>query len=113
MSQLYYFSLKDFLANNTLDDDARWFLELENTIELNPIREYKNVEISEEPYEHSINLDLETRVPALIEMIEYNKKSKRHDNHYLKTLAIKLKEKCHNQNQLELEQQLDDILLTI
>jgi len=109
MTDIYYFSLKDFLANNTLDDDARWFLELEATLEFNPIREYKNVVI-EDQYEHNVSLDLETRVQTLLDMIEANKKSKRHDDRYLKTLANRLVVRCREQDRPELENKLINIL---
>lgn len=55
------------LDKYALDDDTRFWVELYETIELNPIREFKNV-IIETPYENKISLDLDTRIKAIIEL---------------------------------------------
>ena len=110
MSNLYYFSLKDFLSKNTLDDDTRWFLELEETIELNPIREYKNVVI-DEPFIHHINLNLDDRVSTLIKMFEESQKIKRYNNAYLRKLAQRLIVLSWDNDRPDLEEKLLSFIL--
>ena len=102
---LQYFSLKDFLSKNTLDDDTRWFLELDETIELNPIREYKNVVI-DEPFIHHINLNLDDRVEILIRMFEDNQKRRKYNNKYLRKLANRLIVLSWDNDRPDLEEKL-------
>ena len=105
MNNLQYFSFTKFIDKNTLDDDTRWFLELEETLELNPIREYKNVVI-DEPFIHHINLDLDDRVSTLIKMFEENQKIKRYNNAYLRKLAHRLIVLSWDNDRPDLEEKL-------
>ena len=95
MSEIYDTSLKRFLENNTIDDDARWFLELESTLELNPIRDYKN-EMGDnwDSYEHSVILDLPNRIRIYKDLVESGLKSGRLNKRYAAILGNRLLEKC-------------------
>ena len=98
-SDLVYTSLKNFLDNHSIDDEARWWLEIESTLEFNPIREYKNV-VLEDRYEHTISLDLDTRVRVLADLFKEAKYNSRVNKVYLTKLANSLKEKCKDRADL-------------
>lgn len=104
MEELILTSIERFVDLNILDDEARFWLELDEIPELNPIREYKNIVI-DEPYEHSISFDLETRVAVLIELIT-NVKYNRSNPRYLVKLANRLIQKCRETQSPHLELQL-------
>lgn len=90
------------LDKYALDDDTRFWVELYETIELNPIREFKNV-IIETPYENKISLDLDTRIKAMIELLG----SKKSNKFYIMGMANKLRNKCINENRYDLIEMLD------
>lgn len=90
------------LDKYALDDDTRFWVELYETIELNPIREFKNV-IIETPYENKVSLDLDTRIRAIIELLGSEKSNK----FYIMRMATKLRNKCINENRYDLIEMLD------
>ena len=104
MTYFNYLTLQGFIDKNLLDDEARFWLELDEIPEMNPIREYKNIVI-DEPYEHSVSFDLETRVAVLIELIA-NVKYNRSNPRYLVKLANRLIQKCRETQSPHLELQL-------
>lgn len=104
MTSFNYLTLQGFIDKNLLDDDARFWIEIFEIPELNPIREYKNIVI-EQPYEHTISLDLETRVTSLIDLIA-NAKYNSSNPAYLIKLTNRLIVRCREQNKPELELQL-------
>lgn len=104
MEDIILTSVERFVDLHILDDDARFWLELDEIPELNPIREYKNTVI-EDPYEHTVSLDLETRVASLINLIA-NAKYSNSNPTYLVKLANRLIMRCREQDKLELELQL-------
>lgn len=104
MTSFNYLTLQGFIDKNLLDEDARFWVELYETPELNPIRDYKNTVI-ENHYEHAVSLDLETRVSSLIDLI-VNAKYNNSNPKYLVKLANILIEKCREQDELELELRL-------
>jgi hypothetical protein len=112
MNELQYLSLKGYLDKYTLDDDIKFWLELDQVIELNPIREYKNI-IIEEPYEHTVKLDLDTRTSSLINLIKKSKYNKRLNANYLCSMAIRLQEKASKVDRLDLVQLLEHTLQEI
>ncbi len=111
MNSFNYLTLQGFIDKNLLDDDTRFWIELDQCIELNPIREYKNIVI-EDPYEHTVSLDLNTRVIALIDLIT-NAKYNNSNTSYLIKLTNKLIERCREQNRNDLELQLLNALSLI
>ena len=98
-SDIVYTSLKNFLDTHSIDDEARWWLEIESTLEFNPIREYKNV-VLDDRYEHTVSLDLDTRVRVLADLLSESKYNKRINKGYLVKLANSLKEKCKDRSDL-------------
>jgi len=90
------------LDKYALDDDTRFWIELYETIELNPIREFKNV-IIETPYENKISLDLDTRIKAIIELLG----SKKSNKFYIMGMVNKLRNKCIKENRYDLIEMLD------
>jgi hypothetical protein len=98
-SDLVYTSLKNFLDTHSIDDEARWWLEIESTLEFNPIREYKNV-VLEDRYEHTVSLDLDTRVKVLIELFKEAKYNKRINKTYLGKMTLALRAKCKDRPDL-------------
>jgi hypothetical protein len=94
-SDLVYTSLKNFLDTHSIDDEARWWLEIESTLEFNPIREYKNV-VLEDRYEHTVSLDLDTRVRVLTDLFSEAKYNNRINKGYLIKLANSLKSRCRD-----------------
>ena len=91
------------LDRYALDDDTRFWVELYDTIELNPIREFKNV-IIEIPYENKVSLDLDTRISAIIELLG----SKKSNIFYVMEMAAKLRDKCIKENRYDLIETLDN-----
>ena len=111
MTYLNYLTLQGFVDKNLLDDDARFWIELYDIPELNPIREYKNT-IIEEPYQHTVSLDLETRTESLIDLITnsgYNNSNPR----YLVKLANRLIVKCRENTRQDLEYKILESLLLL
>lgn len=98
-SDFVYTSLKNFLDTHSIDDEARWWLEIESTLEFNPIREYKNV-VLEDRYEHTVSLDLDTRVRVLTELFSEAQYNKRINKEYLVKLANSLKSRCRDRSDL-------------
>ncbi len=96
-----YLTLSSFVDKNLLDDDARWWIELFEIPEMNPIREYKYT-IIEEPYQNTVSLDLDTRVRVLLDLIEDAKHNKNCNKAYLKKLTNYLVEKCSKCNRIDL-----------
>ena len=90
------------LDRYALDDDTRFWVELYETIELNPIREFKNV-IIEIPYENKVSLDLDTRISAIIELLG----SKKSNIFYVMEMAAKLRDKSIKENRHDLIETLD------
>ena len=85
------------LDRYALDDDTRFWVELYETIELNPIREFKNI-IIEIPYENKVSLDLDTRISAIIELLG----SKKSNIFYVMGMAERLRDKCIKENRYDL-----------
>lgn len=94
------------LDKYALDDDTRFWIELYETIELNPIREFKNV-IIETPYENKVSLDLDTRIKAIIELLG----SKKSNKFYIMGMANKLRNKCIKENRYDLIETLDNEII--
>jgi len=98
-----YFSLRNFLDKHALDEETRWWFELEqDNPELNPIQEYKNI-IIELPYENKVSYDLETRVISLVDLFN----GKRSNKKYLMKMLIKLQDKCEQEGRSDLVKLLD------
>ena len=94
------------LDKYALDDDTRFWVELYETIELNPIREFKNV-IIETPYENKVSIDLDTRIKAIIELLG----SKKSNKFYIMGMANKLRNKCIKENRYDLIETLDNEII--
>lgn len=111
MEDIILTSVERFVDLHILDDDARFWLELDEIPELNPIREYKNT-IIEEPYQHTVSLDLETRTKSLVDLITnsgYNNSNPR----YLVKLANRLIIKCRENGRQDLEYKILESLLLL
>lgn len=106
MNELQYLSLRGYLDKYTLDDDIKFWIELDSIIELNPIREYKNI-IIEEPYEHTVKLDLNTRTFAIINLINNCKYNKKLNKAYLLSMAINLRERALDAGREDLANSLE------
>lgn len=89
------------LDKYALDDDTKFWVELYEIPEMNPIREYKGI-IIEDPYEHTVSLDLDTRVSSIFELFE----SKKSNKLYIIKLANRLLENCINNGRLDLAEVL-------
>ena len=100
------FFSRNQLDKYALDDDTRFWVELYETIELNPIREFKNV-IIETPYENKVSLDLDTRIKAIIELLG----SKKSNKFYIMGMANKLRNKCIKENRYDLIETLDNEII--
>lgn len=101
MTYLNYLTLHGFVDKNMLDDDARFWIELYEIPELNPIREYKN-DVIEDPYQHTVSLDLYTRTVALTDLI-VNAKYDNSNPAYLVKLANNLIARCRECHRHDLE----------
>lgn len=96
-----HFLSRNQLDRFVLDDDVRFWVELDDIIELNPIRDYKV--IIDVRYENKVSLDLDTRVKAILDLFE----SKRSDKFYVLEMAINLRNKCIQANRQDLVEFLD------
>lgn len=90
------------LDRYALDDDVRFWLELDEQIELYPIRDFK-CEVNDTPYEHHVSLDLDTRVLAMNEMFN----NKHLNIRYVIRSAYLLREKCIKAEREDLVNRLD------
>lgn len=102
------FFSRNQLDKYALDDDTRFWIELYEPIELNPIREFKNVVI-DVPYENKVSLDLDTRIFAIIDLLD----SKKTNKYYILKLSDRLREKCINENRQDLVEKLDSKVIEI
>lgn len=102
MNNLILTSTERFMDLYSIDDDARFWLDLDEVPELNPIREYKNIVI-EVPYESVVSYDLEIRVKAMVKLFD----SKRSNKKYLMKMLTKLQGKCRQEDRLDLVRLLD------
>lgn len=102
-----YLTLQSFIDKNFLDDDARWWIELWQTPELNPIRKY-TFDVIEEPYQHNVSLDLDVRVRVLLELINDAEYNKRCNKTYLKKLVARLQKSCVRANRTDLVEILNN-----
>ena len=84
-----------------LDDQTRFWQEIDELPELNPIRDYKVV--IDVHYENKVSLDLDTRVKAILTLFE----SKRSDKFYILEMAINLRNKCIKADRTDLVDFLD------
>lgn len=109
MTSFNYLTLKGFLDKNTLDDDVRFWIQLDEVIELNPIRDYHMELCDDSKYVHTIKLDLDTRVSTLIELFKNAKYNKRINKPYLLKLFKSLRERCITSNRYDLIEALDRI----
>lgn len=105
MENLILTSIERFVDLHIIDDEARFWLELDEIPELNPIREYKNIVI-EVPYESTVSYDLETRTASLIKLFD----SKRSNKKYLIKMLIRLQDKCEQEGRSDLVRLLDQEL---
>jgi hypothetical protein len=104
-----YLTLQGFLDKNILDEDVRFWIQLDEVIELNPIRDY-HIELHDDSrYVHTVKLDLDTRVSALIELFKNAKYSKRINKPYLLKLFKLLRERCIENTRYDLIEVLDGI----
>ena len=84
-----HFMSRALMDRYLLDDKTRFWVELDDIIELYPIRNYE-IEIDHR-YENVVSLDLDTRVLAMSELFKYSETS---NLTYLIGLAEKLRHKC-------------------
>lgn len=102
------FFSRNQLDKYALDDDTRFWIELYEPIELNPIREFKNIVI-DTPYENTVSLDLDTRIFAIIDLLN----SKKTNKYYILKLSARLREKCINENRQDLIEKLDPKVIEV
>jgi hypothetical protein len=94
---------KNLLDKYSLDDDTKFWIELDEIIELYPIRDYN---LESEPlkrYQNVVSMDLDTRVLAMKELFKFSGSN----YNYLVDLSNKLKEKCINDDRYDLCLTLD------
>jgi hypothetical protein len=104
-----YFS-KEFLDKNCLDDDARFWVGLYEQIELNPIRDYTFEIPDEDSYHHTISLDLDTRVSALLDLVKQSEYNKRINKFYLIKQIDRMIEKCIKNEREDLVELIESII---